>query len=235
MLNYAKLFRVYEYIQPYLKYSTPLEDKLPLEKALVMSPHPDDEAIGCGGTVIKHLDGGGSVKMVFLTMDNEERRGEAKKSLEMLNVRDYEFFDFPMEDIDFYKCQEKLSKTIANYKPEIVFIPFMLDNHNDHRVANEVLISATKGKKYDFMIYSYPVWFPVFPNVLIDIGDVWEKKKKLIENYKSQIATRDYVTMSGSLARYWAVVKGRNLKYVETFFRASMTEYSDLWRKIYKK
>lgn len=233
-LNYAKLFRFYEYIQPYLKYSLPVESKLPLERVLVLSPHPDDEAIGCGATIYKHRMFEGSVKIVYFT-STQQREKEARRFLDMLNIADYEFFHFEIENIPKKKSKEMLCKTILAYNPEIVFIPFLLDNHKDHRLVNEILVESTKIKKVDFLVYSYPVWFPVFPNVLIDISEEWEMKKKLIELYQSEIATRDYVAMAESLAKYWAVVKGRNIKYVETFFRASISEYSNLWQKIYRR
>lgn len=232
MFNYAKLFRFYEYIQPYLKYSLPVENGLPLEKVLVIAPHPDDEAIGCGGTLLKHIGSKGLVKVVYLTID-KERNKEARKSLEMLNITDSEFYNFEIENINIEKAVNKMSETLLNFKPEIVFVPFILDNHKDHRTANEILIRASRLNKFNFLVYAYPVWFPVYPNVLIDISNVWEAKKILIEIYQSQILTRDYVNMAESLARYWATVKGRNLKYLETFFRASISEYSDLCKKIY--
>lgn len=60
------VFKIYEYIQPFLKYSTPLEDKIPGSNVLVIAPHQDDESIGCGGTIIKHVRDGGHLEIVFV-------------------------------------------------------------------------------------------------------------------------------------------------------------------------
>jgi hypothetical protein len=63
---------------------------------------------------------------------------------------------------------------------------------------------------------------------------VWEIKKKAIECYVSQLATRDYVTMRHSLGQYWAKVKSRELDVVESFFRATLTEYVSLGEKMFR-
>ncbi len=116
--------------------------------------------------------------------------------------------------------------------PEIVFVPFWFDNHSDHRAFNSALRKVAKKKKFKFLVYAYPVWFPVYPNVLMPIGDVWEKKKEAISFYKSQLATRDYIRMSYSLGQYWAEIKRKGLDTVESFFRASFVEYVSLGKKI---
>lgn len=238
IFSYAKLFRFYEYIQPYLKYSTPLEEKLPGKKVLLLAPHPDDEAIGCGGTINKHLVlNQGITKLIFITKDTDIRIEEAKMATATLNITDFEFWDFEVDKLNEKKelLANKLFNVINDYKPEIVFIPFLLDNHKDHRATNDAIAECLKKLKSEFLIYAYPVWLPVFPNVLIDISDVWQVKKSAIECYQTQLATRDYVALAEGLAKYWAIIKGRGLKYVESYFRATSTEYLNLWKKINKK
>ena len=70
------------------------------------------------------------------------------------------------------------------------------------------------------------------PNVISDISGVWEDKKKAVECYKSQTATRDYVKMCSSIAQFWAVVKGKNIEYAETFFKATSKEYVSLIKRV---
>jgi len=234
-LIWQKLFRLYEYIQPYIKYSLPLEEELPADRILVLSPHPDDESIGCGGTIYKHTKIGGSAKIVYITSFPYPRKEEAKKSAEILNVSDIEFWDFPQRGLrdNEDELTKRLYDVISHYKPGIIFSPFLVDNHPDHLAVNASLIKCYQRKDFEGLIYTYPVWLPVYPNILIDISDVWEIKKASIESYKSQIATRDYVDMALSLSRYWAVVKGKG-RYIETYFRASINEYCNLWKGINK-
>jgi len=130
------------------------------------------------------------------------------------------------------KFAAELTGIISERKPEIVFLPFILDNHSDHRAVNKALITNAKTAKLDFMVYAYPVWFPVYPNVLIDISSSWEIKKKALNCYASQTATRDYAKMSHSLGQYWAAVKGKDMEVAESFFKATLSEYVKLGEKI---
>ncbi|MBN1621171.1 MAG: PIG-L family deacetylase [Endomicrobiales bacterium] len=232
-IRYQKLFRLYELIQPYLKYSLVLEEKLPCRNVLVLAPHQDDESVGCGGTLIKHVKSGGNAAVAFCTADNESRDEESRNAMKSLGINDSVSWKYGINSLAEQKdLPEKMINLFDEKKPEIVFIPFLLDNHYDHRAVNNALIKAGNSKKYDFLIYAYPVWFPLYPNVLSDISGVWEGKAKAISCYKSQIATRDYVKMSLALGQYWAQVKGRNLEVVETFFKATFKEYVSLGKKV---
>jgi LmbE family N-acetylglucosaminyl deacetylase len=232
-LRYSKLFRFYETIQPLLKYSLPVEEGLPGENVLVISPHPDDEAIGCGGVIRRHILAGKKADVVYCTMDTEIRRAESRAAAALTGFAGSEYLDYPVESLDRQKdLPDRLAALCEQKKPDIVFLPFYLDNHVDHRAVNTALASLAGKRSFDFMVYAYPVWFPVYPNVIIDIGDRWEEKKKIIECYASQLKTRDYVRMSLALGQYWAEVKGHGLSVVETFFRASLPAYAALVRKM---
>lgn len=234
LITWQKLFRVYEYIQPYLKYSLPLEEGLPAEKILVLAPHPDDESIGCGGTIYKHTKRGGLAKIVYITSSSSLRIEEARKSAEILNVSNIEFWGLPQRGLREKEDELnlRLHNIIFDYKPEIIFIPFLIDNHPDHYALNASLVKCCQKESFKGLIYAYPVWLPVYPNLLIDISDAWEIKRSSIESYASETKSRDYVAMAEGLCRYWAVVKGRDTKYIETYFRATIQEYCQLWKRI---
>lgn len=233
-MRYNKIFRFYEAAQPFLKYSPVVEDKLPGKSVLVVAPHPDDEAIGCGGTIIKHIKGGGSAGVIYCTMDGPEREKEAARAAKVLGFVHTESLGYPVETLGTSPgFPDRLFGIFEEKKPDIVFIPFILDGHTDHRAINEAFIKRG-SKKHGFMVYAYPVWMPLYPNLLIDITKEWETKKDAINCYKSQMATRDYVKMSKSLGEYWATVKGRQMQVAESFFRATSEEYTRLCGKILK-
>ena len=232
-LRYATIFKAYELLQPLLKYSLPLEEGLPGDVVLVIAPHPDDEAIGCGGTVRRHVRSGKGAHVVFCTMDTPVRRHEAVAAAGMAGYAATHWLDYPVGSLQGRDdLHIRLGALYAQNKPDVILVPFALDNHADHRAVNMALARMAETAGADCMVYAYPVWFPLYPNVLIDVSGVWEEKKKMIECYASQTATRDYVTMSRSLGAYWAQVKGRDLAVVETFFRMTLSGYAGLTRRL---
>ena len=232
-VRYKKLFRLYEVIQPLLKYSIPLEKELPGKKVLVLAPHPDDEAIGCAGTVYKHVRSGGTAEVVYCTLDTDVRFKEAMNAAAVLGFSNKHFLRHPVESLAKQdNLSDELFGLFTKIAPDVVFVPFWFDNHTDHRALNSALRKIAKKKMFNFIVYAYPVWFPVYPNVLIEIGDAWDKKKEAISCYQSQLATRDYIRMSYSLGQYWAETKRKGLDTVESFFRASFAEYVALGKKL---
>ena len=233
--NYRNIFRFYEYVQPFLKYSTPLEEKLPGNKVVVIAPHQDDEAIGCGGTVLKHVKSGGKLEIIFCTHDTQSRMEEAKQSAKILGSKISHFLQFDNKII--YKQTDALSesftKLFLRIEPDIIFMPFAIDNHPTHVAISKAFLKAYKQKTVKSLIYAYSIWTTLIPNVTVDISDVWAEKQKAIECYKSQLAGRDYIKMATSMAQYWAVVKGKNIQYCEAFLKMTAKSYVNFVRDIF--
>lgn len=233
-IRYNKIFRLYEIIQPYIQYSPPIEKELPEQKILVLAPHSDDEAIGCGGTIAIHKQRGGIVYVVFLTYDGKQREQEARNSCKILGVDDYVFEQFKIGSLKDNQrmLTETVFKHVNMFKPDIIFIPFCIDNHSDHRAVNKAIYPILKDNIFKGIIYTYPIWLPLYPNVFVDISQVWHIKEQAIKSYESQVKSRDYVNMSYGLSRYWAIIKGRGIDAVEIFFRASSSVYADFLKKV---
>lgn len=233
-LRYRHLFRMFEFIQPFINYSVPLESKLPGDKVLIIAPHQDDEAIGCAGTVIKHINSGGEAEIAFCTYDTTERMKESEKAASIIGSKKNHFLQFPIRTLSGNKkFEDNIITVFQKADPEIVFIPFWFDNHPDHRAVSDVLIKIRKKIKLKFMVYAYSVWSPLNPNCIFDISNEWKDKKKAIECYKTQIATRDYVKIASGLNQYWAEIKSPGMQYAEVFFRATAQEYISLGKKIF--
>ncbi len=233
--SYRNIFRMYEYIQPFLKYSLPLEENLPAKHVLVIAPHQDDESIGCGGTVIKHVNTGGKAEMVFCTSGEEKRMYETEQAVKILGAKTNHFLQFEIRSLysNTSKLAERFTELFDKIKPEIIFLPFMIDNHQDHIAVSKAFVKANKKKKINSLVYAYSVWTTMIPNVVVDISQQWEMKKQAIECYKTQTEGRDYITMASSVSKYWAVVKGNNIQYCESFFKATAGEYISLVKKVF--
>lgn len=121
-----------------------------MANVLVLAPHADDETLGVGGTIAKHIDEGDDVAVVIATGAGEapeghplwpreefdEVRAEASRSLKGLGVSKVTFGDlpavaFPQDPV--WEVNQEVHRLIAAHEPEILYVPFPYDLHGDHR------------------------------------------------------------------------------------------------------
>lgn len=186
-------------------------------KILVIAPHPDDEVLGCGGTIKKYVKGGNSVYLCIVTKAYspdwsedfiKNRQDEIKCAVKTLGVKKAVFLDFPTVKLDTIpqkQLNDSISKCIQEVEPEILFIPFYGDINKDHKLISEAaLVSARpKPKSSIKKVFCYEVlseteWAAppkkledVFiPNYYEDISEFLDYKLKAMSCYKSEL--KDY-------------------------------------------
>jgi LmbE family N-acetylglucosaminyl deacetylase len=138
---------------------------------VVFSPHPDDAALGCGGTIAKRVSEGFDVYVVMLTDGRhaftkklgiasepspEEvkqiRREEFIGAMRMLDVPEKNLFFFDFEDgtLEMYKkeAEQKAIDIIEKFWPADLYYPFRRDCHPDHRATNQIVRRALKQLRY---------------------------------------------------------------------------------------
>jgi LmbE family N-acetylglucosaminyl deacetylase len=131
-------------------------------KFLIIASHPDDEIIGCGGTLVKLAKLKKNIQIVFLsdcaaarfkkdsTQYNKHlstRKNSASKVCEFLKIKPPIFYDFPNISYganDFYEISTKLFNLINKNKYDLVFTHSYSDNNRDHRMAFEAALSACR-------------------------------------------------------------------------------------------
>ncbi|MEQ3511902.1 PIG-L deacetylase family protein [Pseudoalteromonas sp. BZB3] len=129
-----------------------------MKSVLVVAPHADDEILGCGGVIAKHLEAGDKVYIAVMTNaavgapelfspeSIENIRAEAKRSHDLLGVTDTIYYDFPapqLEQYPQYKIASALNKLIREKQIDTLFIPHKGDLHLDHGVIyNACLVAA---------------------------------------------------------------------------------------------
>jgi LmbE family N-acetylglucosaminyl deacetylase len=234
-LKNRHLFRLYEYIQPFINYSIPKEDSLHVSKVLAIAPHQDDEAVGCAGTLVKYAKSGGHLEVVFCTKDSQERMEESKKATEIIGSKKNHYMHFPARSLNGSKdFKENLEFILNSTKPEAVFLPFFFDKHDDHIAVSWAFNKLKKKINLNFMVYAYSIWAPLNPNCLFDISKEWEIKRQVIECYKTQLATRDYIKIAQGLNQYWGEIKDSGIMYAEVFLKMTIQEYMSLWSRVFK-
>lgn len=219
------------------RYSAGLRLKI-LEKPkrgriLVLAPHADDDVLGCGGTVIKHILQKDPIKVVYLT-DNirkKVRRTEAQKAAKIMGIEDIVFLGF--KDgylVDGEREVKKIRKIILSFKPNIIYLPHFLDTHPDHRSTAEILNQVISKINFQGEIWSYEAWTPVFANRIIKIDDVYPQKVLAIKAHQSQLQEREYLSAIQGLNSYRAGMFKIGKK-AEAFFVATPKLYQVLITK----
>lgn len=181
---------------------------------IVVTPHPDDETIGCGGTLLSLKKMGYSVNWLIVTSvyekdgyscDRVRTRDDEIKKVEL----EYDFDSVIKIGISTTKVDElskgelvsKISKAFNEVKPNIVFTPFINDVHTDHKLISEAVISCSKWFRYPFIekILYYetvsetdfnidPSNRIFFPNVYIDISLYLDRKIEIMKIYESELS-----------------------------------------------
>lgn len=140
--------------------------------ALVIAPHPDDETIGCGATIMQKTDAGTPVHVVIVgdggADDRELREDECREACRRLGVADdaVEFLAFPDGHLEEHtdEIDARLCDAVARVAPADVFAPSAIDNHPDHRAVAAVVDrlrtgAVAAGSVGTADVYAYPVWY----------------------------------------------------------------------------
>jgi len=179
---------------------------------LVIAPHPDDEVLGCGGTIAKHTRAGYDVYLCIVTKGytpdwSEEflrkRPNEIEKVGKILGISKTYFLAFPTVKLDTIPQKElndSFVQVVNEVKPEVVYIPHRGDVNKDHRLVFDAAIVATRPKPdspiktlLSYEILSETEWAAPFPqntfipNVYMDISETLEIKLKAMSEYKSEL------------------------------------------------
>jgi len=181
-------------------------------KILVIAPHPDDEVLGCGGTIAKYAKKGENVYLCIVTKAyapewSEEflknRPKEIKKANKILGIKKTYFLDFPTVKLDTIpqnELNEAILRVLNKIKPEIVYLPHMGDINKDHRLVFQAAMVALRPKPRSIArrVLSYetlsetewsvtPPEETFLPNVYTDISDTLKTKLKAMSAYKSEL------------------------------------------------
>ena len=184
---------------------------------LVIAAHSDDEALGCSGTILKHIDNGDSVHLLFMT-DGVGSRSEkqnnskislsnAKKAAKIFGVRTFTNLNYPdnsMDSISLLDVVKKIENKIAEIKPEVIYTHHIGDLNVDHQVTHKAVLTACRPvpgfsvkKIYAFEVLSSTEWqtpgIDTFcPNVFIDISSYINKKKQILEVYSDEMRQKPH-------------------------------------------
>ncbi|MEI7869337.1 MAG: glycosyltransferase [Candidatus Methylumidiphilus sp.] len=190
--------------------------KLPPSPWLVISPHPDDETFGLGGTLLLATEQGIAIDVLFLTSGDkggvgdiaEIREQEALEAARLLGVRDVSFWRLP--DRLLSPCQsviDQLAEMILATKPACIFFPSPVEPHPDHRASSVIAWEALRKTGFTAEPWSYEISVQGPVNKLVDISRVASRKREIMAVYASQLTQNHYVgrIMGLNQARAWSL------------------------------
>lgn len=144
------------------------------KKILILSPHADDEVLGCGGIISKYSKEGHEINVLILTNANKgapeiysekeinQIRKEAKLANDLIGTKRLLFENLPalsLNQYPLYKISNVINKYISKIQPEVIFIPSGNDIHEDHKIIfRAAKVSMRINKKSNLKkILSYEV------------------------------------------------------------------------------
>jgi len=191
------------------------------KKILIVAAHPDDEILGCGGTVARLIKQGCSAYTLILgegITSRDEQRDIKKRSRDLLElkeqavqanraigIKEVYFCGFPDNRfdskpiLDIIRAIEKIKIKI---KPDIIYTHFAKNLNIDHQITYKAVITATRPltnetvkEIYSFEILSSTEWnYPISfsPDLFIDITSGLKDKIRALRCYKSELRTSSH-------------------------------------------
>lgn len=206
------------------------------DTVLVVAAHPDDEVLGCGGTIAKHVASGDRVYLQILaegsasrfnnSVDAEESilalRKSATNAANILGVSDLELLRFPdnrMDSVPQLDVNRAVELAVERWQPTVVYTHHAFDLNVDHRITHEAVLTAcrpmprqTVKRILTFEVASSTEWQspgvgPFTPQWHVDISAHWDTKRAALEAYASEMRAWPHVR-SYEAVEYLARLRG---------------------------
>ena len=202
-----------------------------MSNVLIVSPHPDDETLGCGGSIFYHKKRKDNVSLLYITNIKKEhgwsekvinkRKKEMEKISKFYKLNKVINLNLPTKKLDIVPYDEiikKISSVISKYNSEIIYIPFANDIHTDHQIVSKACLSSIKWfrNKSVIRVLGYETLSETNfnfgersfnPNVFINISQFLKKKISAMKIYKSEISKHPFPRSEKSI-RALALLRG---------------------------
>lgn len=204
--------------------------EIPARGVLVLAPHADDEAFGCGGAIRLHVANGVPVCVAILTDgalygEASQREGESRAAAMVLGYGSPEFWGLPDRGLH---CREELVTRVADriksLSADLVYAPSPWEIHPDHRQTAQLAIEAVALLGAPVRVIFYEVGAPLRPNVLLDITAVATIKNNAMACFRSQLEHQDYSRHIHALNQYRTYTLAKSVTAAEGFLLLSAAE-----------
>ena len=202
-------------------------------RIFVIAPHPDDESLGCGGTIARYTQGGATVALLVISdgaaLDEKngntenltaERIQETQAAARILGVQHVAFLGLPDGQLAQHgeTIHKAVNQQLINFTPDIVFCPSPIDGHHDHAAVARVMLQLHREVP-GWSLAFYELHTPLRPNYLVDISTVIKVKERAALCYPR--------SLFGKPEFFWSTV--RALNQARAFFVHQAGFYEAFW------
>lgn len=191
-----------------------------MSKVLAIAVHPDDETLGCGGTLLKHKAQGDEIFWMVITAPTKGHPSKftdefiaKREALVDMIADEYGFVDtvklnLPtqmLHSVDMKDFVVAVDDVFKRIKPNVIYMMFSNDVHSDHRVAFDAVYSCTKSFRKPFIERIYMMetlseteFSTAIPstsfvaNVYVDITPYMDRKLEIMSIYETEIMQEPY-------------------------------------------
>jgi LmbE family N-acetylglucosaminyl deacetylase len=182
------------------------------KNVLVVAAHPDDEVLGCGGTIARHVHEGDTVSVVYMAdgvtsrshstrdvpTERQQASDAAKKILGISHCCTLDYSDNRLDSYPLLELVQEMEALIVRFAPEVIYTHHAGDLNVDHRVTQAAVLTAFRPMPnasvreiYAFEVMSSSDWnpgaIPFMPQVFVDISGFMEKKRLALNAYAAEM------------------------------------------------
>lgn len=232
-------------------------DEWPERRVVVVAPHPDDEAIGCAGAVLRHVEAGATVTVVQVSdgrwgdrrlLDptlTDAARDALQQELVATRRREAEAWAAGSgAQVRFLGAEDgaigprddwarRLAGWLDELQPQRLYLPFLMELPEDHwqtcRLVDAALARCHGRWRRTLALRSYEVWTPLVANRVLPLGPLAERKQALLALYASQLRDVDYRRCVDGLNAWRSMLlPGVGVGAAEAFFDCSLPAWRAL-------
>lgn len=210
-----------------------------MKTILIVAAHTDDEALGCGGTIARHVSEGDSVSAIFIAdgvssrseanyQDQVKRNSAAEQARKILGIKENIYINLPdnrLDSIPLIEIIKRIETVIQKLAPNIIYTHHYGDLNVDHRITHQAVLTACRpipqssvSEIYAFEVMSSTEWAsplaePFVPNHFVDISGYLDAKLEALRAYQVEMRQSPHsrcVQNIKSLATYRGHAVGRS-------------------------
>lgn len=210
-------------------------------KILMIAPHPDDETLGCGGTLALLRQRGCQVKVIIVTDGSQGdpcgylagdsvvncRQRESLAALQILGIDDVVFWHEPDGNYRHTTTlADRFQAIFSDYAADWLLLPSVLDYHRDHAAISLSVLEVWQQLGYRERVFLYETWAAIPANWVVDISNVFHLKQQATRCYELPLKYCDYLKACTGMANYRGLyLVEQQGQFAEAFMELTATSW----------